>query len=240
MTNAEPESCNVNLYEDLKLSEMTPFAEGDHRLCYQHPRQPELCVKVNREGKDLALWKRAPFYKKLRSVKSFNDNWQEYLSFQQPAVAANTPGIWRHIPRCYGWVKTDMGDGLITDYYVRENHEPAWTLADYLSTQGADKKLSAAIAEFIACLRKTRLITKNLLPHNILVVEDGKDVRLVLIDGFGSLSRLPLYRFKCLAGPYVEKRIKRFFVRINWELSDKAITWEEAQKRNIGDEKDFV
>lgn len=240
MTNPELESRDDSLFADLRLSEVEPFAKGDHRLCYQHPRNARLCVKVNRQGKDLALWKRAPFYKKLRSVKSFNDNWQEYLSFQQPAVVSNTPDIWRHIPRCYGWVATDIGDGLITDFYGRENGEPARTLTDYLATEGADAKLIPAIAEFIACLRKTRLITKNLLPHNILVIEEDDILRLVLIDGFGSLSRLPLYRCRGLAGPYVEKRIKRFFVRISWELSDKSITWEEAQKRNLGDEKDFI
>jgi PhoP regulatory network protein YrbL len=227
--------------EPIALRGLTPFATGDHRLCFQHPAHPEWCIKVNRAGKDQALWDKAPFFKKLRSVRSFNDNWQEYQSFQQPAVNRHAPSIWRHIPRCYGWVPTDLGDGLVTDYFTGKDSQPAPTLTRYLEDQGLTEELQKAISEFLACLRKTLLITKNLLPHNILVVAgDSNDIRLVLIDGFGSLSRLPVYRLEGLARRYVEKRIKRFFVRLNWELSDKAITWEEAQKRNLGSESDFL
>lgn len=226
--------------EKVHLAELSPFAVGDHRLCFRHPNDPSRCIKVNREGKDLMLWKRAPFYKKLRSVKSFNDNWQEYLSFQQPAITRNQPKVWAHIPRCYGWVKTDLGEGLITDYYGAPEGKPAPTLETFLREQGINDGIRQALREFIAFFRETLLITKAILPHNVVVVESPQGLRLVLIDGFGALGRLPVYKSRYFAKKYVEKRIKRFFVRLNWELSDKSITWEEAQSRKMGNEKDFI
>jgi len=115
------------------LSAREPFAAGDNRLCYNHPDDQSLCIKVNRQGKAETQKANSPFYKKLRSVASFDDNQIEYRAFQQLVIARNTPEIWRHIPRCHGWVKTDIGPGLVTDFYAANNRDtPAITLEQYL------------------------------------------------------------------------------------------------------------
>ena len=60
--------------DPIVLGSSKPFATGDHRLCFKHPSDGSLCVKVNRQGKAQALKANAPLYKKFRSVDSFDDN----------------------------------------------------------------------------------------------------------------------------------------------------------------------
>jgi len=152
------------------LSAREPFAAGDHRPCYNHPDDQSLCIEVNRQGKAEALKANSPFYKKRRSVASFDDNQIKYRAFQQPAIARNTPKIWRHIPRCYGWLKTDIGPGLVTVFYAANNRDtPVIALEHYLQQFGKTLKLSLALAEF---LLRYLLLTRNLMPHSILVLEN--------------------------------------------------------------------
>ncbi len=216
----------------ISVKQLTPFARGDHRLCFQHPENDRLCVKINREGKAKALKEDAPFYKKFRSERSFDDNWREYQAFQQPAIVNNTPHVWKHIPRCYGWVTTDLGPGLVTDYYATADGLPAQTLENYLQQNGLTTAIQSALDAFASFLRETLLLTKNLLPHNLLVVEDQPAPRIVLIDGFGLASALPLAKHsRYFARKHVEKRLHRMKIRIAWELSDKNQTWLEVEKQ---------
>lgn len=217
----------------ISLSSEAPFAEGGHRLCYQHPACPHLCIKVNRPGWDHQLWQRAPFFRRLlRPVSSFNDNWMEFKAFQQFAIRQNQPEVLRHIPQCYGWIHTDLGPGLVTNFFADKNGMPCETLATYLHRCGLDETILAAVAEFRDFMRRYRVITKNLLPHNLLVMADERGaLRLVLIDGFGSLSLFPNHLFPPLSRRYVEKRLRLMDLRIRWEVSDKRVTWEETEAK---------
>ena len=228
--------------EKIFLAASQPFAVGDHRLCFRHPSNELLCIKVNRQGKAQRLKAAAPFYKRLRSVDSFDDNQIEYRAFQQPAIVRNTPDIWRHIPRCYGWVETDIGPGLVTDFYAGNNRDtPAMTLERYLQEFGKTPLLSLALGEFADFLRRYLLLTKNLMPHNLLVLQDAhgqensqqkeQGLRLVLVDGFGLSTILPMAKYvPAFARRHVEKRLNWLDFRIAWETSDKARSWRDAEK----------
>lgn len=216
------------------LAASEPFAAGDHRLCYRHPHDKNLCIKVNRQGKAQMLKARAPFYKKFRSVDSFDDNQIEYRAFQQSAILRNTPEIWRHIPRCYGWVETDIGRGLVTDYYPSEKlNAPATTLEEYLKEFAVTPQLSSALKEFSAYLRRYLLLTKNLMPHNLLVLQEQEGLlRLVLIDGFGLSTIFPVAKYvPAAAKRHVEKRLDWLDYRIAWEISDRKISWRDTEKK---------
>ncbi len=219
--------------EMILLMTSEPFATGDHRLCYRHPHDENLCIKVNRQGKAQLLKARAPFYKRFRSADSFDDNQIEYRAFQQPAILRNTPEIWRHIPRCYGWVETDIGRGLVTDYYPSEKlNAPAMTLEHYLKEFSVTPQLSLALKELSAYLRRYLLLTKNLMPHNLLVLQNQQQkLHLVLIDGFGLSTIFPVAKYvPAAARRHVEKRLDWLDFRIAWEISDRQVSWFDTEK----------
>lgn len=226
----------MSLHQSKKLflAASQPFAAGDHRLCYRHPHDENLCIKVNRQGKAQMLKASAPFYKRFRSVDSFDDNQIEYRAFQQSAILRNTPEIWRHIPRCYGWVETDIGCGLVTDYYPSDNlNVPATTLEEYLKEFSVTPQLLSALKEFSAYLRRYLLLTKNLMPHNLLVLqESGGVLRLILIDGFGLSTMFPVAKYvSAAARRHVEKRLDWLDYRIAWEISDRETSWRDTEKK---------
>lgn len=226
----------MSLHQSKKLflAASQPFAAGDHRLCYRHPHDENLCIKVNRQGKAQMLKAGAPFYKRFRSVDSFDDNQIEYRAFQQSAILRNTPEIWRHIPRCYGWVETDIGCGLVTDYYPSDNlNVPATTLEEYLKEFSVTPQLLSALKEFSAYLRRYLLLTKNLMPHNLLVLqESGGVLRLILIDGFGLSTMFPVAKYvSAAARRHVEKRLDWLDYRIAWEISDRETSWRDTEKK---------
>ena len=61
----------------IKLSESTPFSEGGNRKCFIHPDKPDRCLKVIHPGLLEEIIKNKPWYKKLRSKNSFDDNLRE-------------------------------------------------------------------------------------------------------------------------------------------------------------------
>jgi hypothetical protein len=75
------------------------------------------------------------------------------------------------------------------------------------------------------------------MPHNILVLKNQNqqqrksELRLVLVDGFGLSTILPLARHvPALGRRHVEKRLNWLDFRIAWEVSDKQLSWLKAEK----------
>ena len=213
------------------LSSCEPFASGGHRLCFRHPHNEDLCIKVNKQGQAAARKRAAPFYKRLRRERSFDDNWCEYREYQQRAIVQGGTRIWDHLSRCYGWVSTDLGPGLVSDMFTDAAGRPAETLESYLKREGLDAPLQTALQQFAGYLRETLLLTKNLLPHNLLVLQRDEQLRIILIDGLGLHSVLPLARCsRRLARRAIERRLERFSLRIDWELGGQALPWRSFEK----------
>ena len=61
----------------IDLNGVTPFAEGGNRRCFVHPNNPNRCLKVIHSGLLETIIKNKPWYKKLRSAESFDDNLRE-------------------------------------------------------------------------------------------------------------------------------------------------------------------
>ncbi|WP_346837738.1 YrbL family protein [Microbulbifer sp. SAOS-129_SWC] len=218
----------------IDLRDLQPFASGGNRHCYRHPQQPELCVKVMRRGRVAELRGRAPWYKALVSDKRFDDNEREVEGYAQPALknAGSHSPVWQHLPRWYGIQETSEGPGAVSQLIVDSDGKPAPTLEDYLHQYGLDAHIRAALARFSEWLRETRVLTKNILPHNLVVRDEDGRLELYLIDGLGSAAFLPLAKlFDHFSRRYIERRIQRMWQRIRWEVSDKSLTWKEAERR---------
>lgn len=219
----------------IDLSDQTPFASGYNRHCYLHPDTPGRCLKVIRPENIEARYQRQTPLKKLLGKSRINDNKQEQRAHQQIAIVSlikqgQENQVWRHLPRFYGETSTSLGPANESELLLNSNGEPAQTLESYLQEHGFDPSIKAASERFCEWLEETGILTRNLLPHNLVIAWRNNQPELFLVDGLGApdaqnrLAAIPAWRRR-----YIARRISRFYNRIAWELSDKQQSWEASQ-----------
>jgi len=219
------------IYSDkiIYLKETQPFAQGGNRLCFVHPDNNALCIKILKPGKVAELRAKRSFFKKFRTNSYFDDNANEYKAYQQSAIKRGAEHVYTHIPRCYGWQKTDQGRGLVLDYYQQKSGLPCKTLEHYLHEHGFTAEIQAKLNDLADYLRSTRLMTKNIIPHNVVLAGDET---LKIIDGIGTSSPLNIANIsKAAKTHYINRRIDRMFLRARWESSDKETNWTTIEKQ---------
>lgn len=220
----------------IDLSCQTPFASGYNRHCYRHPDISDRCLKVIRPENIEARYQRQPPLKKMLGKSRLNDNKQERLAHQQSAIVSlihsgfeNT--VWQHLPGFYGEIQTSLGPANESELLLDNNGDPGQTLEQYLKTYGFDTVIREASKRFCDWLRLTGILTRNLLPHNLVIAERNGRPELFLVDGLGApfipnkLSAIPAWRTR-----YIDRRVRRFYKRIEWETGSQNKTWEESQR----------
>jgi hypothetical protein len=71
------------------------------------------------------------------------------------------------------------------------------------------------------------VLTKNIIPHNIVLSKENDIFILKIIDGLGCKALVPLPKYsKFFARIYVERRIKLMWSRIHWDLSGRKGKWK--------------
>ncbi len=210
----------------ISLEEVKPFAEGGNRVCYIHPDNKNLCLKISKSEVVKKMRSNAPWYKKLRSENSFDDNYREERAYQQRAIKKNPQKIWKHLAKWYEFVETSKGLASCTEL-ITNNDKIALNLEEYLFSKGRTKEIDKALKEFEIFLKETKLLTKNIIPHNLAVKEDDYGLTLKIIDGLGSMSFIPLPEISnALANRYIKRRIELMYLRIEWDLSGRKGSWK--------------
>ncbi|MGM0769386.1 MAG: YrbL family protein [Pseudomonadota bacterium] len=220
----------------IDLGTCQPFASGSNRHCFRHPDDPLLCLKVLRPENIEARYQRQPLAKKLLGRRRIDDNAQELKAHRQRAIRhmlcrGEAEVVWQHLPRFHGTELTSLGSANVSQLLLDDQGQPAQTLEHYLRHRGFDQPMRDAVGRFCDWLQTTGILTRNLLPHNLVVVNRHQRPELYLVDGLGAptipdkLATVPAWRQR-----YVERRIRRFYLRIDWELSDRNNSWESAQK----------
>ena len=210
----------------IDLSGSTPFAEGGNRKCFIHPAQSDRCLKVVHPGLLEKIIKNKPWYKKFRSKDSFDDNLREQEAYKQKALMVDNPEIWKHLAQWYGMVETNIGMASETEL-IKSNDQIAETLESYLFANGLTNKIKIAINQFHQWLRDNLILTKNLIPHNLVIKKDNGEIIIKIIDGLGSQAFIPLPNHSTFfAKRYVERRIELMWSRINWDLSGRKGNWK--------------
>ena len=210
----------------IDLSNIEPFAKGGNRSCYQHPENINICLKITHPDLPNQLKANAPWYKKYRSLDSFDDNKREELAYTQRAISKNESIVWDHLVRWHGFKETSIGLASATEMVLNDGMI-AETLESYLFTYGKDEKITAAINDFENWLKKTLILTKNIIPHNIVVKKIEGKLQLKIIDGLGCSSFLPLPKISnFFAKRYVSRRVELMHSRIDWDLSGRKGSWK--------------
>ena len=210
----------------IDLNDLTPFAEGGNRRCFIHPDKPERCLKVIHSGLLDEIIKNKPWYKKLRSKDSFDDNLREEAAYKQKALRSENLDIWRHLAKWYGMVNTSIGMASETEL-IKNNDGIAETLESYLFSNGLTDDIKDSINKYHKWLRHNVVLTKNLIPHNLVIKKEANEMIIKIIDGLGSQAFIPLPNHSTFfAKRYVERRIELMWSRINWDLSGRKGNWK--------------
>ncbi len=221
----------------IKLAEQQPFAIGGRRLCYVHPFEPDKCIKVLRTDDRRTVRLQSKKKSVLFGFRREYDNNAHEKQILDRLMHCIGPDMAHHLPRCHGYVETDLGAGLVLDL-VRDHDGPiSRSLRELISSGFALEQFRPAFQELEDFFLKHVILTRAVLDHNIAAQHrsDGS-WRMVVIDGLGDPAFLPLARWIQAIGrakmrrrfaeawPRFEKLTKN---KVTQELIDKS-TWGQG------------
>jgi hypothetical protein len=179
----------------LILEGLQPFATGGGRDCYIYPDNQNLCIKVARKGRSPEERRlRVPWWKRWRKpAYKYDDNLRDFSALNA-LEHDSPPETWQHLPRCYGWVDTDRGMGLVTDLVRDADGQISRTLRQHIQTSTQASLIQSAVDDFSNFWLSQSIPVRSLFTDNIVaqVQADGA-LRLVVIDGFGTTVLFPWY-----------------------------------------------
>ena len=210
----------------INLDGIKPFAEGGNRMCFVHPDNPGRCLKVVHPGQPSKIKNNKSWYKRFRSIESFDDNLREQKAYDQKALKKDDPNLWLHLARWYGMTETSIGNASETEL-IRNGDTIAETLETYLFREGITEEIKASIEDFEQWLRDHLVLTKNLIPHNLVLDYQNDKIVIKIIDGLGSQAFIPLPNYSdFFAKRYINRRIELMWSRIHWDLSGRKGNWK--------------
>ena len=144
----------------------------------------------------------------------------------QKALKKDDPDVWTHLAKWHGMTETNIGMASETEL-ITNNGEIAETLETYLFREGITEEIKLAIEEFQTWLEKHLILTKNLIPHNLVINQQNERIIIKIIDGLGSQAFIPLPNYSnFFAKRYVKRRIQLMWSRIHWDLSGRKGNWK--------------
>ncbi len=209
----------------IDLGNAIPFAQGGNRKCFIHPQDSSKCIKVIDQESYSNRLKNLPWHKKIRGKMSFNDNHEEANAISK-IIKNVDQSSWKHVANILDLLKPVWSEGLVTEL-IKNEGEIAETLEDYLFKFGLTEEIKESIHVFEKWLLDNLILTKNIIPHNLVIKNDGNELVIKIIDGLGSKAFIPLPEyFNFFAKRYVKRRIELMWSRINWDLSGRKGDWK--------------
>ena len=172
-----------------------PIASGKERTCFRHPQDPTRIVKISTGAEDIQSRREIAFYEQLMRRRNFD---------------------YAHLPRYYGTVETNLGRGLVLDLICDADGEISNSLLWYLQNGISLAQAERLLAELKDYLLKNLVIfNHDLFSGNLLLQKaDGREPRLIMIDGLGDVVSLPwLNRLPWHARAKIERRWERLLAR---------------------------
>lgn len=184
----------------LNINEADLIGKGAHRLCYKHPENKSLCIKVVVRGHDCAL--------EIEREKKY------YRHLQKRGIS------WDMIPRYYGDIETSLGRGSVFDLIFDEDCSVSKSLEYYLSSERRTEQYYECLAHSLVALKnyllQNRIITMNIKPYNILCQKMTSGIaRLFVIDNIYNSEFIPVSTY---LGFFAKRKISRKWQRFEHSL----------------------
>jgi hypothetical protein len=168
--------------------------KGNHRVCYVHPENENLCIKIALVKESIETLREQKYYKHLQ----------------------NRNISWDMIPEFHGDIDTNLGIGSVFDLVLDYTGQVSKTLEYYLSTNEITQEhyegLSISLKLLRVYLLENRIISTELRPENIVckIMKSG-DYRLILVDNIGNSELIPISNYsKYFAKKKILRKWKRF------------------------------
>lgn len=192
------------------------FTRGGNRLCFAHPNDPNICVKVARPDRTPRMRRQQKgFPKSLKPLASFDENAIEQTVIKK-ILHTIGDAAFAVMPHYHGIITTNLGPGLCCEMIRDDNGKISVTLKQYLWQYGITESLARALKQFSEHWSTLGMPSKDLLLHNIVVQQKPSNLRLVVIDGLGWSGVAQLcYLFSPLAKRRARKKIHRLRTAIN-------------------------
>jgi hypothetical protein len=211
--------------QPVTLSHAEPFAIGGRRLCFVHPRNPSLCIKVNRtdDQRFLRLPKRRIVPARFLRELDDNEHDRRVLSSLQRRLGPR----FAHLPRYHGDIDTDLGRAVVLDLVRDADGRISRTVRALICEGVPLDALRPAFNAFAQYLVRYNVLTRALLDHNIAArhAADGS-WSLVLIDGYGDPAAIPL---ASLVPPIGRARMRRRAVDA-WERFERLASADPSER----------
>lgn len=199
------EFINLNI-EDYK-------AKGTQRTIFLDPRDNSKCIKVAMlEDLEKVKNRSKRWYKKLRSANAFSENLKEIKFYN--SIKNKNEVIYNCIPRYYGTVETNLGQGIVVDYI-----DNAISLKKYIQNNRITDKLLNAFKFTLNTIYDNLIFIRDPHTENYVVQEKNGELKLFLIDGLGNptlinfFNEIPFFKKRAIL-----KRFKRLFRNLKKEF----------------------
>ncbi len=173
-----------------------PIGMGKERMCFVHPEDPRLAIKIAREEVSQQSQREIKFYRKLEKRGGVHD---------------------RHIPGFHGLCETNRGVGIVVDLIRNYDGEIARPLNWYLAQGYPIEEFEPSLEELKqSFLQNLIIFNHDMTIGNLLVQKlSATKVRIVAIDGLGDVVAIDwLDNFSFLVRRKIERRWQRFMERL--------------------------
>lgn len=178
----------------IKLTSNLFIAKGTERMCFIHPDNPKLCIKVSDVG-----------------IKKQHKQELTYLNFllKKGKLPCDI------LPKFYGALKTDKGEGLVFERIYNEDETKIESLKTFISKYPQHHQIETELDYLKSSLLKYKIIVRDLNMNNVLVKVSAGNIKLILIDGFGNSDFIPLANY---SDWYATRKIHR-----RWNRFEKSV-----------------
>lgn len=199
----------------LKLGKENFFCSGGNRDIYYYSNKTKL-VKITKTEALKERKSRTNIFKKIRPLKYFDENYEDFSFFRK--LKKNGLGC-NFVPKFYGFVKTNLGYGIVSENILNYNGTQAINLEDFIKnllngtyTADINLKLKSAFYNLVENMVETNFICKELKDFNIVVRENKNGTyKFYIIDGFGNSEFIPVSNYiKILGTCKIIRQCKRF------------------------------
>lgn len=187
----------------LRLTQADFIAEGSGRKIYHYPQNPDLVVKLHKPFKSKPLIGLHNLIR--RNRRRFGPLMHSFVEADEIAsVVGQTGHLPDYISQYRGLIATTLGTGAVFEAVRCQDGSLAPTLMAYAPTSPFRGEMVAAIDQLWDKIIADHVVISDPSLRNVAVCEDNDEFHLILIDGLGERTLIPIqtwsrhaHRFAC-------------------------------------------
>jgi len=198
----------------LALASATPLYEGNNRVCYLHPRDPSLLVKIIKPSAEPHALRRRTrkFQRRLLPLRHYDIQDREIRAYRV-LLRRVGPEVETFIPPVHGMVQSDLGPCLVTDFVRGADGAPGIALPD-LIRQGYDAEAMESVERLRRFVLDKGVAACDFSPPNVVFARNAAGMlEAKLVDGFGNTDYIPGWQWSLSIARRGARRAVRKFDR---------------------------